>query len=230
MKTIGLIGGMSWQSSIEYYRIINEAINNELGKHHSAKSIMYSVDLDYVLELQHKEEWQTLAEMMVDAAKRLEDAGCDFVLICANTMHITADEVQKNIKIPLLHIADTTGQEIKSKGMKKIGLMGTPFTMEREFYKGRLKERYGIEVIVPDLDDRKYIYDVICEELDFGVLKESSRKRYIEIMEQLVQRGAEGIILGCTEIPLLVKQEHTNIPVFDTTMIHALSAVRLAIE
>ena len=231
MKTIGLIGGMSWQSSIEYYRIINEESNKRLGDFHTSETIMYSVDIDAVLKNQHANEWQILSEHMTDVALKLENAGADFVLICANTMHKTADYVEKNINIPLVHIADTVADEIKRKGFKKVGLIGTPFTMQEEFYKGRLKEKHNIEVLIPDEQaDVDCIYDIIKDELTFGKLLDSSREKYLKIMQKLVKRGAEGVILGCTEIPLLIKQEHTAIPVFDTATLHALAAVKKSIE
>lgn len=230
MKTIGLIGGMSWQSSIEYYRIINEESQKILGGFHTCYSIMYSVDIDPILKLQHEGKWDLLAKMMVDAAQKLERGGADFILICANTMHKTADVVEKNISIPLIHISDTTGEAIKAKKMKKVGLLGTPFTMQQDFYKERLDHKFGLDVIIPeDQKDRDFIYEVICKELDFGIINESSKVKFLEIIGKLVQRGAEGVVLGCTEIPLLVKQEDTKIPLFNTTRLHALEAVRLAL-
>ncbi|QOR35457.1 aspartate/glutamate racemase family protein [Clostridium sp. 'deep sea'] len=231
MKTIGLIGGMSWQSSIEYYRIINEASNKLLGDFHTCESIMYSVDIDSVLKNQHANEWQLLNEHMTNTALKLQKAGADFVLICTNTMHKTAEYVEQNINIPLLHIADTVAEEIKKKGFNKVGLIGTPFTMQEDFYKGRLSRKHNIEVIIPnEQSDVDYIYKVINNELTFGKFLKSSREEYLKIMQKLVNRGAEGIILGCTEIPLLIKQEHTNIPVFDTARLHAVAAVSKSLE
>lgn len=230
MKIIGLIGGMSWESSQEYYRIINETVKEMLGGFHSAKIIMYSVDFEEIEKLQHQEKWRELTELMIDAARRIERGGADFVVICTNTMHKMADDIQKNIKIPLLHIADVTAEKIKEKGLRKIGLLGTKFTMEEEFYKGRLAERYGLDVIIPNEEERQIVHDVIFNELCLGEIKQSSKEQFKKIMQNLVSRGAEGIILGCTEIPLLVKQEDVEVPLFDTTMIHAKSAVEYAIK
>ncbi len=230
MKTIGLLGGMSWESSLEYYRIINEKVKNELGGLHSSKSILYSVDFEEIEVLQHQNKWEELTVIMINAAKSLEKAGADMVLICTNTMHKMADDVQKNISIPLVHIADATAQSIQQQGLKKIGLLGTKFTMEQDFYKGKLLEKYGIDVVIPNDTDREIVHKVIYNELCLGEIKDSSKKEYIRIIENLVRDGAEGIILGCTEIPLLVKQTDVSVPVFDTTTIHAENAVMKAIE
>jgi len=230
MKTIGLLGGMSWESSLEYYRIINEKVKNELGGLHSSKSILYSVDFEEIEVLQHQNKWEELTVIMINAAKSLEKAGADMVLICTNTMHKMADDVQKNISIPLVHIADATAQAIQQQGLKKIGLLGTKFTMEQDFYKGKLLEKYGIDVVIPNDTDREIVHKVIYNELCLGEIKDSSKKEYIRIIENLVRDGAEGIILGCTEIPLLVKQTDVSVPVFDTTTIHAENAVMKAIE
>jgi len=225
MKTIGLIGGMSWESTQEYYRIINETVKETLGGFHSAKIIMYSVDFEEIEKLQHQGKWGELTELMIDIAKRIEKSGADFVLICANTMHKMADEVQKNIKIPLLNVIDLTAEKIREKGLKKIGLLGTKFTMEEDFYKRRLTEKYGFDVIIPTEGERRIIHDVIFNELCLGEIKQSSKEQFKKIIENLVARGAGGIILGCTEIPLLVKQEDFEVSLFDTMMIHAKSAV-----
>ncbi len=230
MKIIGLIGGMSWESSQEYYRIINETVKEMLGGFHSAKIIMYSVDFEEIEKLQHQEKWRELTELMIDAARRIERGGADFVVICTNTMHKMADDVQKNIKIPLLHIADVTAEKIKEKGLRKIGLLGTKFTMEEDFYIGRLTEKHSLDVIIPNEEERQIVHDVIFNELCLGEIKQSSKEQFKKIMQNLVSRGAEGIILGCTEIPLLVKQEDVEVPLFDTTMIHAKSAVEYAIK
>ncbi|MFX1533385.1 MAG: aspartate/glutamate racemase family protein [Promethearchaeota archaeon] len=230
MKTIGLIGGMSWESSAEYYRIINETVKDLLGGTHSAKSIMYSVDFQEIESLQHLGKWQELTELMVDAAQRLERGGADLVVICTNTMHKMADEVQKSINIPLLHIADATAAKIKEIGIKKIGLLGTKFTMEEDFYKGRLIEKYGLEVIIPQAEQRQIVHNVIYNELVLGEIKQSSKEQFKTIIQHLKIEGAEGVILGCTEIPLLVKQEDVDVALFDTTKIHARSAVEYAIE
>jgi aspartate racemase len=229
MKTIGLIGGMSWESSAEYYRIINETMKEKLGGLHSAKCIMYSVDFEEIEKLQHAGKWKEATEVMIDAAKRVEKGGADFIVICTNTMHKMADEVQSNINIPLLHIADATAEKIRSKGLKKVGLLGTKFTMEEDFYKGRLSNTFGLDVIIPEEDERKIVHDIIYKELCLGKIKKSSKKRFKKIIENLVSRGAEGIILGCTEIPLLIKQEDCSVPLFDTTEIHARSAVELSL-
>lgn len=225
MKTIGLIGGMSWESSAEYYRIINETMKEKLGGLHSAKCIMYSVDFEEIEKLQHASKWKEATEVMIDAARRVEKGGADFIVICTNTMHKMADEVQSSITIPLLHIADATAEKIRSKGLKKVGLLGTKFTMEEDFYKGRLSNTFGLDVIIPEEDEREIVHDIIYKELCLGEIKKSSKKKFKKIIENLVSRGAEGIILGCTEIPLLIKQEDCSVPLFDTTEIHARSAV-----
>jgi len=230
MKTIGMIGGMSWESSLEYYRILNETVKARLGGLHSARCLMYSVDFAEIEELQHQGKWDEATEMMIDAAKRIENGGADFLIICTNTMHKMADEVQQNIKIPLLHIADATAEKIKSHGLKKIGLLGTRFTMEEEFYKGRLVNRHRLNVSIPNSDKREIVHRVIYDELCKGEIKESSKAKFIEIMNHLVKDGADGIILGCTEIGLLVKQEDSRVPLFDTTKIHAEAAVDFALE
>ena len=230
MKTIGLIGGMSWESSLEYYRIINEQVKEKLGGLHSAKSLMYSVDFDEIEKLQHKGNWAEATKLMIDAAKRLENGGADFVVICTNTMHKMADDVQNNIKIPLLHIADATAEKIKAKGLKKIGLLGTKFTMEEDFYKGRLINKYGLDVIIPNDTDRQIVHDVIYHELCLGKVNQSSKDQFIRIINKLVDNGAEAVILGCTEIPLLVQQKDIKVLLFDTTRIHAESAVEYSLK
>lgn len=230
MKTIGLIGGMSWESSQEYYRIINETARERLGGLHSAQCLMYSFDFAEIEELQHSGNWEEATRRMVEAAQNLEKGGAGFVLICTNTMHKMAKEVQDGIKIPLLHIADPTGQAIKAKGITKIGLLGTKYTMEHNFYKGRLTSVFGLEVIIPDEADRQIIHDIIYDELCLGVVKESSKKQYETIIEKLKAEGAEGVILGCTEIMLLIQQADTDLPIFDTTRIHAETAVGLALK
>jgi len=230
MKTIGLIGGMSWESSLEYYKIINETTKNKLGGLHSAKSLMFSFDFHEIEELQNKGDWQSATEMMIKAAGDLEKGGAEMLLICTNTMHKMADEVAASVSIPLLHIADTTAQVIRAQGLKNVALLGTKFTMEEDFYKGRLEERYGIAVVVPDETDRQIIHDIIYSELCLGEIKETSRQSYLSIIKKLEAAGAEGVILGCTEIPLLVKQADVDIPVFDTTRIHAEAAVEFALK
>lgn len=225
-----MIGGMSWESSLEYYRIINEKIKKELGNLHSAKSIMYSVDFQEIEDLQHKNKWNELSIIMTNAAQSLEKAGADLIILCTNTMHIVADDVQKNIKIPFLHIADASAQIILGKGLQKLGLLGTKFTMEQDFYKYRLKQEYGFNVIVPKEKDRNLIHKVIYGELCLGKTLDTSKKEFLRIINDLIQLGAEGIILGCTEIPLLIKQSDVSVPIFDTTKIHAEYAVTKSLE
>jgi len=229
MKTIGLIGGMSWESTLEYYRIMNEVINGKLGRLHSAKCIIYSFDFEEIEKLQCERKWKELAEIMIDAAQKLEKAGVDFIVICTNTMHKVADDVQKNINIPLLHIVDVTAEKIKEKGLKKVGLLGTKFTMEEGFYRERLKEKHGIDVVIPEEREREFVHRVIYDELCLGIVKHESKEEFRRIIENLVCNGAEGIVLGCTEIPLLVGQEDADVPIFDTTTIHAEAAIKFAL-
>jgi aspartate racemase len=228
LKTIGLIGGMSWESSIEYYRIINETINQKLGGLHSAKSIMYSVDFADIETLQHQGRWHEATQCMIDAAQRIERGGADFVVICTNTMHKMADEVQANISIPILHIADATAAKVLARGMRKIGLLGTRFTMEEDFYKGRLTEKHGLQVLVPSEGDRSIVHRVIYDELVVGKINPASKAEYQRIIDRLIEQGAEGIILGCTEIGLLVGQPDSTAPLFDTTRIHAVATAEYA--
>jgi len=230
MKTIGLIGGMSWESSQEYYRIINETARAKLGGLHSAQCLMFSFDFAEIEALQHSGNWEEATRRMIEAAQNLEKGGADFVLICTNTMHKMAKEVQSGIKIPLLHIADPTGEAIKAKGIAKIGLLGTKYTMEHDFYKGRLMNEFGLEVVVPDEADRHIVHGIIYDELCLGVIKEDSKKRYQQIIEKLKAAGAQGVILGCTEITLLIQQADTDLPIFDTTRIHAETAVERALS
>ena len=230
MKTIGLLGGMSWESSLEYYRIINETVKRKLGGLHSAKSLMFSFDFHEIEELQARGDWQGATEMMVSGARKLEAGGADFLIICTNTMHLMADEVASSVKIPLVHIADATGDRVAESGLKRVALLGTKFTMEQDFYKGRLAEKYGLDVITPDKHDRQKVHDIIYNELCLGEINDKSRKIYLEIIEKLANDGVEGVILGCTEIPLLVKQEDVELPLFDTTKIHAEAAVEFALK
>ena len=230
MKTIGLIGGMSWESSIEYYRIINETVKAKLGGLHSAKSIMYSVDFADIEILQHQGQWAEAAQMLINAAKNLENSGADFIVLCTNTMHKVADDIQANVKIPLLHIADATAQLVKDSGIKKIGLLGTRFTMEEEFYKGRLSQKYGLHVNVPNAQEREIVHRVIYDELVIGEIRQHSKEQYIGIIEQMVDQGAEGVILGCTEIGLLIHKQDSQVPLFDTTRIHAEAAAEYALK
>ncbi len=230
MQTIGLIGGMSWESSAEYYRIINQETNRRLGGAHSAQCLMFSFDFDEIKHLQHAGDWDRLAESMKEAALRLERGGADFIVVCTNTMHRLADAISSAVNIPLLHIADPTADRIKASGFRRIGLLGTAFTMEQDFYKGRLQEHHGLDVIVPDEDDRRVVHEIIYKELIFGQVRPESRQVYREIIARLIERGAEGIILGCTEIMLLVKDEDSAVPLFDTTTIHAVAAVDRALQ
>jgi aspartate racemase len=230
MKTIGFIGGMSWESSLEYYRIVNEEVKVRLGGFHSAKCLMYSVDFHEIEEMQHQGRWDDATKVLVDAAQRVERGGADFIAICTNTMHKMAGEVDASIGIPLLHIADVTAAKIKEVGQKKVGLLGTKFTMEQDFYKGRLRENHGIEVIIPSDEERDVIHSILYSELCFGDIKEESKETFQEIIANLAARGAEGIVLGCTEIPLIVKQEDYEIQLYDTTELHAKAAVDLALQ
>ncbi len=230
MKTIWLIWWMSWESSLEYYRLINEQIKEKLWWLHSAKILMYSVDFDEIEKLQHQWNWKELTRLIIDAAKKLEKWGADFILICTNTMHKVAEDVQNNINIPLIHIADATAEKIKNKWLKKIGLLWTKFTMEEDFYKWILEKKYNFDVIIPNNKDRQCIHDIIYNELCLGKINKYSKDKYIEIINKLVKEWAEWIILGCTEIPLLIKQEDINILLFDTTSIHAESASDLALK
>jgi aspartate racemase len=229
MKTIGLLGGMSWESSIEYYRIINETVKERLGGLHSAKSLMYSVDFAEIEKLQHAGDWEALTQAMIDAAKKVEKGGADLLVICTNTMHKMAPEVSAAIDIPLLHIADATASVIKAQHLQTVGLLGTRFTMEGEFYRGKLEKDHGLKVLIPDDKGRESVHRIIYDELVKGVIREESRKAYLDVIADLETRGAEGVILGCTEIPLLVKQEDVSIPIFDTTTIHAQAAVDWAL-
>ena len=230
MKTIGIIGGLAWQSSAELYRMINELVNKKLGGQHSCKCVMYSVDLDPILILRDEENWDELANIIEDAIRRVEAAGADFTVIVSNTMHKTVGVVRDRVSKPILHIADVTAQSILDRGFKTVGLMGTKFTLTQDFYKAKMERDYGIKILIPDEDDIEFIHHVIYEELDFSIFSPESSKRFVEIIEKMGSRGAEGVILGCTEIPLLVKQEQTNIPLFDTTtLLAAAAAVREAL-
>ncbi|MCB8821126.1 aspartate/glutamate racemase family protein [Microvirga rosea] len=230
MKTIGLIGGMSWESSAQYYRIINEGVRERLGGVHSAQSLMFSVDFGEIERLQHDGEWRVLTDKMIEAAQRLERGGADFFLVCTNTMHRMADEVAAKVSIPILHIADPTAEKIKAAGYNRVGLLGTAFTMEQDFYKGRLTAKHGLEVLVPEADDRAVVHQIIYEELVVGRVLAASREKYRAIIQRLIERGAEAIILGCTEIMLLVQAEDSAVPLFDTTTLHAEAAVEQAVE
>ena len=230
MKTIGLIGGMSWESSIEYYRIINQEVQKKLGGLHSAKSVMVSVDFAELETLQKAGNWLEAGELMATAARSLELGGADFVILCTNTMHKLTSRIQKSINIPFLHIADATAVRVTQTGLHRVGLLGTRFTMEEDFYKGHLIEKYGLDVLVPEVEQRILIHDVIYHELCTGFINPSSRTAFSRIMGELVQKGAEGIILGCTEIGLLVNQADCPVMIFDTTRIHAETAVDFAMH
>ena len=230
MKTIGLIGGMSWESSIEYYRIINEITKSKLGGLHSAKSLMVSVDFAEIEKLQHEDRWDEAAQILVKCAQDLERGGADCIVLCTNTMHKLADQIIASVNIPFLHIADATAEKIVAAGMKKIGLLGTRFTMEHDFYKGRLIRNFGLDVLVPDKADRDIVHRVIYEELVQGKIMDASRAEYKRVMQSLIDKGAQGIILGCTEIELLVKQADSQVPLFPTTHIHAATAVEFALK
>jgi len=230
MQTIGLLGGMSWESTETYYREINEGIRARLGGLHSAKICLYSMDFDEIEKLQLTGNWEETAVILSQAAKRVEAGGADFLVICTNTMHKVVPEIEANIKIPVLHIADATAEQIIAKGISKVSLLGTKFTMEQDFYKGRLSEKHGVDVIIPETAGRELVHKVIYSELCLGTISEQSREEYVRIIESLAEQGAEAVILGCTEIALLVQQQHTHVPLFDTTSIHANKAVERALS
>ncbi len=229
MKVIGLIGGMSWESSVEYYRIINQEVKRRLGGLHSAKCLLYSVDFHEIERYQSEGAWGKAGEVLGDAARSLEMGGADFIVICTNTMHKVVNDIQSKITIPLLHIADATAAQIKEKGINSVGLLGTRYTMEQDFYKSRL-EMNGIKVIVPSEEEREIINKVIYEELCLGEIQQNSRDYYKKVIQGLIESGAKGIILGCTEIGLLVKPEDSDVPLFDTAYIHAFEAVNMSLE
>jgi aspartate racemase len=229
MKTIGLLGGMSWESTVTYYQIINDSINKNLGGYHSAKILLYSVDFAEIEECQANGDWDKSAIILGVAAKKLEQAGADFLIICTNTMHKVAPQIQKCIQIPIIHIADATADELTKQNITRVALLGTKYTMEQDFYRKRL-EKKGIEVFIPKQEDIEIVNQIIYDELCFGIIKDTSRKQYIRIIEELKHMGAEAVILGCTEIGLLIKEKDSSLPVFDTTMIHATVAAMNAIE
>ena len=230
MKTIGLLGGMSWESTVTYYRLINEGVRKRLGGLHSAKIVLYSVNFHEIEPLQHQRRWSEAGALLAEAAKRIESAGADFLVVCTNTMHRVAPQIESHIKIPLLHIADATGEEIKKAGLNTVGLLGTRFTMEQDFYLGRLSHQHGLNVLVPKESDREIIHRVIFDELCVGRVNENSRERFVGIIRSLVGEGAQGIILGCTEISMLVRPQDSPAVLFDTTAIHARKAVEWAIQ
>ncbi|ELZ1260776.1 aspartate/glutamate racemase family protein [Vibrio fluvialis] len=229
MKTIGMIGGMSWESTLSYYKAINEGVKAELGGLNSAQICLYSVNFEPIEKLQHEGKWDETAQLLAQAAKSVEAGGADFLLICTNTMHKVAPEIEAQISIPILHIADATAKQLQQDGIERVGLLGTCFTMEQEFYKGRLQQQFGIDVLIPDAEQRQQVHRVIYEELCLGTIRPESRAQYVEIVEDLHRRGAQAVILGCTEIALLIQQHDTDVPLYDTTKIHAEQAVQLAL-
>lgn len=229
MKTIGLVGGTSWESTAEYYRILNQETNKRLGKLHSAKIILYSVDFEPLVQLAAKGDIEDMAALVIEGAKKVERGGADFLLLCANTLHKVAPEIQKNIGIPLLHIVDCVAQKINGQKLKKVALLGTAITMEDGFYQERMKQ-FGIETIIPEKEEREFIHASIFKELCLGKLKSETKQKYLTLIEGLIKKGVEGIILGCTEIPLLIQGKDCKAPLFDTTKIHALAAVREALQ
>lgn len=230
MKTIGMLGGMSWESTVGYYQEINQGMKHALGGLHSAKIAMVSVDFAEIEKLQHAGDWEATAVILSEAAQSVEAAGADCVLICTNTMHKVAPQIEAAINIPVLHIADGTAQELLANGIKTVGLLGTGFTMDQDFYKGRLRDKYGLNVLIPNEADRKIVHDVIYQELCLGEINDQSAAEYLRIIDDLVEQGAEAVILGCTEIGMLVKQEDTDVKLFDTTLIHAQKAVEWALK
>lgn len=228
MKTIGLIGGMSWESTVPYYRIINETVRARLGGLHSAKLVLYSVDFHEIEQLQHSGAWDEAGRMLAQAGRSLQAAGADFLVLCTNTMHKVADAIESTVSIPLFHIADPTAHEVRQAGLTKIGLLGTRFTMEQEFYRGRLRDRHHLDVLIPDDADREVVHRVIYEELVLGLVRDESRADYRRIIRRLVSQGAQGVILGCTEISMLVGPSDSPVPLFDTTSIHARKAAERA--
>ncbi|HVO42678.1 MAG TPA: aspartate/glutamate racemase family protein [Aggregatilineales bacterium] len=230
MKVIGLIGGMSWQSSLEYYRLINQLVQQRLGGQNNAVTLMSTVNFHDIEQMQREARWDEMGVLLADVAQRLERGGADFVILCTNTMHRVAPAIQRAVSIPLIHIASATADRIQRAGLQKIGLLGTKFTMEQDFYKGILTRDYGLEVLIPEEAERNEIHRIIYDELCLGTVRRESRRTYAQIMRDLEARGAQGIILGCTEITLLVKAEDSSVAQFDTTLIHAERAVELALE
>ena len=229
MKTIGLIGGMSWESTVPYYRIINETVRARLGGFHSAKLVLFSFDFYEIELLQHSEDWGEAGRILAQAGRSLQAAGADFLVLCTNTMHKVANSIESAVNIPLLHIADPTAQEIKQAGLKKVGLLGTRFTMEQDFYRGRLRDQHHLDVLIPDDDDRGLVHKIIYDELCMGLVRDGSRAEYRRIIQRLVDQGAQGVILGCTEISMLVGASDSPVPLFDTTAIHATRAAEWAL-
>jgi len=228
MKTIGLLGGMSWESTREYYNILNKLAHTQFGRSNSCPCLIHSFNFKIIDDLQHQGKWQELAELLIDAVKNLELSGAQILMICTNTMHIVADKIESEINIPLIHIVDAVASDIISRGIKTVGLLGTRFTMEKDFFSGRLKEKHDISCLIPSQEERNLIHKVIYNELIQGLILPESKLQYLEIIENLKAKGAEGIILGCTEIPLLIKQEDPSLPIFDSTGIHAQAAFSIA--
>jgi aspartate racemase len=229
MRCIGLIGGMSWESSIEYYRLLNRGVQRRLGGHHSARLLFASVDFEPIKQAQHAGDWAAATAPLVDAARQLERGGADFALLCTNTMHKVFDDLQAATPLPFLHLADATGERLRGAGVRRVGLLGTAFTMEQDFYRGRLATRFGLDVVVPDAADRALVHRVIYDELCRGEVREDSRAAYAGVIARLRAQGAEAVILGCTEITLLVRPEDSVLPVFDTTQIHCDAALERAL-
>ena len=230
MKTIGLLGGMSWESTLSYYRILNQEVKRRLGGLHSARIVLYSVDFEPIEQLQHAGRWAETARILAAAARSVEAAGADLLLICTNTMHRVAPEIRAAIDIPLLHIADATGRAVARQGLGAVALLGTRFTMEQDFYRSRLQRKYGLGVMVPEAEERELVHRVIYDELCLGSVRDRSREAFVRIIDRLAERGAEGVILGCTEIALLLRPEDSVLPLFDSTEIHAVEAVDRALE
>lgn len=230
MKTIGLLGGMSWESTVSYYQAINQGIKAQLGGLHSAKIVLHSVDFQPIETLQHHGKWSEMGSILADAAQGVERAGADCLLICTNTMHKVADQVAQAVNIPLVHIADATAQALLINNISKVGLLGTRFTMEQDFYKQRLIDKFGIDVVTPNADERNDIHHIIYNELCLGQINKDSKQQYLDIVDGLSKKGAQAVILGCTEIALLINQQDTHVPLFDTTQIHAQAAVDFALK
>ena len=229
MKTLGLIGGTTWHSTVDYYRLINQGVHDRLGGSHSAEILMRSVDFDPVEEWQNKGDWAAMGRLMAGAARGLEGAGAEAIVICANTMHRLAGDITAAVRIPLIHIADATAADVQKKGLMTVGLLGTRYTMELDFYRGRLEDKHGLKVLIPGEPGRTIVHDIIYNELGHGLVRPEARQAYVEVIEDLVKHGAEGVILGCTEIPMLVRPEDSPVPVFDTTALHAAAAVDFAL-
>ena len=230
MKTIGLLGGMSWESTASYYKALNEGVKSRLGGLNSAKVVLFSVNFDEIEKLQHQGKWDETAVLLSDAAESVEKAGADFLMICTNTMHKVVPEIESRISIPVLHIADATANVLQADSIEKVGLLGTRFTMEQDFYKGRLTDKFGMDVVVPSSEDQETVHTIIYDELCKGVIKESSKQQYLAIIDKLYAEGAQAVILGCTEIALLVSQRDTQVPLYDTTEIHAKQGVEYALS